>query len=326
MAGETVATTPDTPLAAQCRRYLEQLRDERRLSPHTVAGYGRDLNKFLDLCAQQGIVDGDAVCSADVRTWVAQLHRRGLSGRSVQRALSALRGLFGFRRRSGLGDNDPTRGIRAPKSERRLPRALDADRTMQLLDACDDDSALALRDQAMLELLYSSGLRLAELVALDLGDIDRREGLVTVTGKGDKMRSVPVGRMALAALERWLPARLLLGPKDDALFISQRGTRISARAVQARLAHQAQARGLGQHLHPHMLRHSFASHMLESSGDLRAVQELLGHANLGTTQVYTHLDFQHLSKVYDSAHPRAARRARGEGNPGDGKPGDGETS
>ena len=302
----------DTPLAAQCRRYLQQLRDERRLSPHTVAGYGRDLNKFLDLCAQYAIADGDVVCGADVRAWVAQLRRDGLDGRSVQRALLALRGLFGYRRRSGLGDNDPTRGIRAPKSERKLPRALDADRAKQLLDSSSgDDDWLELRDQALLELLYSSGLRLAELVALDVADIDRREGLVTVTGKGNKMRTVPVGSVALQALDRWLPARALRNPTHAALFLSQRGDRLSARSVQARLARQAQLRDLGQHLHPHMLRHSFASHLLESSGDLRAVQELLGHANLSTTQVYTHLDFQHLAKVYDSAHPRAARRRGG---------------
>ncbi len=302
-------STTDTPLAAQCRRYLDQLRDERRLSPHTVSGYGRDLNKFLDLCTQQGISDGDAVCSADVRAWVAQLRRHGLDGRSVQRALSALRGLFGFRRRSGLGDNDPTRGIRAPKSERKLPRALDADSAKQLLDTpSDDDDWLAQRDQAMLELFYSSGLRLAELVALDIGDLDRHEGLVTVTGKGKKTRQVPVGRLALAAIDTWLQQRALLNPDHNALFLSRRGDRLSPRSVQARLARQAQARGLGQHLHPHMLRHSFASHLLESSGDLRAVQELLGHANLSTTQVYTHLDFQHLAKVYDSAHPRASRR------------------
>ncbi len=307
-------STTDTPLAAQCRRYLDQLRDERRLSPHTIAGYGRDLNKFLDLCAQQGIADGDAICSADVRAWVAQLRRKGQSGRSVQRALSALRGLFGFRRRSGLGDNDPTRGIRAPKSERELPRTLDVDSAKQLLDTPpDDDDTLERRDQAMLELFYSSGLRLAELVALDLGDIDRGEGLVTVTGKGNKTRTVPVGSNALTAIDDWLAQRALLNPTSDALFVGRRGDRLGARAVQVRLARQAQLRGLDRHLHPHMLRHSFASHLLESSGDLRAVQELLGHANLSTTQVYTHLDFQHLAKVYDSAHPRAGRRRDDDG-------------
>lgn len=306
----------DTPLATQCRHYLDQLRDERRLSPHTVAGYGRDLKKFLELCAQQNIADGDAVCSADVRAWIAQLRRAGLQGRSVQRALSALRGLFVYRRRSGLGDNDPTRGIRAPKSERKLPRALDADRAKQLLDsrAEDGDDWLAQRDQAMLELFYSSGLRLAELVALDVTDLDRNEGLVSVTGKGNKRRTLPVGRMALAAIEQWLAARALLNPTVNALFLSRRGDRLSPRSVQARLAQQARERGLDQHLHPHMLRHSFASHLLESSGDLRAVQELLGHANLSTTQIYTHLDFQHLAKVYDSAHPRAGRRRNDDDN------------
>src|SRR5690606_22543318 len=225
--------------------------------------------------------------------------------------LSALRGLYAWLNRQGLSSHDPCSGLSAPKGERRLPRTLDADRAMQLLDGGVEDDFIARRDQAMLELFYSSGLRLSELVGLDLDQLDLPAGLVRVTGKGNKARELPVGRKAREALQAWLPLRALAGPQDGALFIGQQGRRLGQRAVQKRVR-EAGVRELGQHLHPHMLRHSFASHLLESSQDLRSVQELLGHADIGTTQIYTHLDFQHLAKVYDQAHPRAKRKQDSE--------------
>lgn len=296
-----------TPLAAHCQNFLRNAREVRRLSTHTVAGYQRDLDQFCAFCTRSGIDDAQRVDAAAVRQWIAHLRRGGLGGRSVQRALSALRSLFRFLLRERAVSHDPVSGISAPKSPRRLPQTLSTDQCAHLLQETGN-AFLDARDQAIMELFYSSGLRLAELVALDLEQVDLAEGLVTVTGKGNKTRTVPIGKPALRALRAWLPLRAAADPGQRALFISRRGGRISPRSVQARLAQQAQRRGLGRHLHPHMLRHSFASHLLESSGDLRAVQELLGHANLSTTQVYTHLDFQHLAKVYDAAHPRAARR------------------
>ena len=292
-------------LAALTARFLDYLATVRRLSPHSCAGYRRDLQKLTAFCEQRGIERADAVHSADIRHWAALLHRQGLSGRSIQRALSAARSLFRFLLREGQVRNNPAQGIAAPKAPRKLPKALDTDQMQRLLNA-DSDDWLALRDLAMMELLYSSGLRLAELLALDCSDVDRGEALVTVTGKGSKTRTVPVGGPALKALGAWLKVRGDGQPADDALFISRRGTRLSPRSVQQRLRRLSLTQ-LEQPVHPHMLRHSFASHLLQSSGDLRAVQELLGHANLTTTQVYTHLDFQHLAKVYDSAHPRATR-------------------
>jgi integrase/recombinase XerC len=282
----------------------------RRLSPHTVAGYRHDLDTFCAFCEQRGITAATAVVNADVRGWIA--HRRHhLNGRSVQRALSALRSFYKYLRREHLVAHDPTTGISAPKSPRRLPSTLDIDQTQQLLEpaaATADDDFLALRDQAMMELFYSSGLRLAELIGLDVDTIDFEQGQVEVIGKGNKTRIVPVGGVALRAIQAWLRVRDLAQPTDRALFISRRGGRIGPRSVQLRIARESQQRGVAQHVHPHMLRHSFASHLLESSGELRSVQELLGHANLSTTQIYTHLDFQHLSKIYDAAHPRAARK------------------
>lgn len=301
------------PIEQLCQRFLDDAAGVRRLSAHTIAGYRHDLQQFSAFCEEQGLATAASVDAAAVRRWIAKLRQRDLSGRSVQRALSALRGLFRYLCREGLAETSPVAGIRAPKSPRRLPSTLAIDQAQQLLNqGAEDDDWLACRDQAMLELFYSSGLRLSELVALDLPALDLAEGLVTVTGKGGKTRTVPVGRAAARALSAWLKARAATAPTDDAVFISRRGGRISHRSVQARLADAARARGLPQHLHPHMLRHSFASHLLESSGDLRAVQELLGHANLATTQIYTHLDFQHLAKVYDSAHPRATRRRRSD--------------
>ncbi len=290
--------------------YLDYLRHERQASPHTLDGYRRDLGTLREQAGLLGLDDWTALDSHGLRQVIARLHQRGLSGRSLARLLSATRGLYRHLIREGRCAHDPTAGLSPPKGPRRLPRALDADRAQQLLDGAVDDDFLARRDQAMLELFYSSGLRLSELVGLDLDDLDLAEGLVRVRGKGNKTRVLPVGRKAREALDAWLPLRALTA-RDGALFIGRQGRRLGPRAVQLRVR-QAGVRELGQHLHPHMLRHSFASHLLESSQDLRAVQELLGHADIATTQIYTHLDFQHLAKVYDSAHPRARRRTGDE--------------
>ena len=292
----------------QLDAYLEHLRSERQVSAHTLDGYRRDLLKVLALCEKNTIAAWPELDTRNLRTFIARLHAQGQSSRSLARLLSAVRGFYQYLGREGLCRHDPAAGLAAPKGERRLPRALDADRTAQLLDGALEDDFLALRDQAMLELFYSSGLRLSELVGLNVAELDLPAGLVRVLGKGNKARELPVGRKAREAIEAWLPLRQLVSPPDDALFVGRQGKRLTPRAIQLRVR-QAGVRELGQHLHPHMLRHSFASHMLESSQDLRAVQELLGHADIATTQVYTHLDFQHLAKVYDGAHPRAKRKS-----------------
>ena len=289
-------------------RFVGHLANERRNSPHTIASYRRDLAAFVAFCGDQRITDPAAVDVELVRRFSAARHRAGLAPRSIARALSAVRTFYGYLLREGAARINPADGVRAPKGERRLPRTLDADQVGRLLELPGDD-ALTRRDRAVLELLYSSGLRLAELCDLSLGDLDLRDATVRVTGKGSKTRVVPVGRMARAALAAWLAVRVQLASLETlALFVGTRGERISPRVVQQRLDHWAKHQGLGFKVHPHMLRHSFASHLLESSGDLRAVQELLGHANISTTQVYTHLDFQHLAKTYDAAHPRAKRK------------------
>ena len=288
------------------------LRDERRLSPHTVRAYRRDLERLVSRLEAQGVNAWREVTPALLRGHVARRHRDGVGGRTIARELSALRAFFRHLQAEGVLANDPARGVSAPRAPRHLPRTLDADATAALMDAPADEP-LAVRDAAMLELFYSSGLRLAELVSLDLSRLDLDDGVVQVEGKGRKVRRVPVGRKAREALLRWLAVRRgLAGPGESAVFVGQRGRRLSERAVQLRVSRRARESGLGVHLHPHMLRHSFASHLLESSGDLRAVQELLGHADIATTQVYTHLDFQHLARVYDKAHPRARRRGRGK--------------
>lgn len=290
-------------------RFLHHLASERRLSPHTVNAYRRDLEKCAGFFAQREIDGWAAVDAHGVRALVAGLHRRGLSGKSLQRLLSSLRTLYRYLLREGQARDNPAEGISAPRVGKRLPRALDPDQVQQLMNT-DDRDPLALRDQAMMELLYSSGLRLAELLSLDTDTIDFADASLVVTGKGAKTRHLPVGRPALEAVRRWLRARatLVTDAQEKALFVGRGGRRLGPRSVQQRLRRAALQRGLDSPLHPHMLRHSFATHMLESSGDLRAVQELLGHSDLATTQVYTHLDFQHLARVYDSAHPRAQRR------------------
>ena len=287
--------------------YFEHLRSARQLSAHSLEGYRRDLNKLLAYCEREQILDWSALQSRHMRQLVGELHRQGQSSRSLARLLSSVRGLYRYLNQERLCEHDPATGLSAPRGERRLPRLLDTDRAMQLLDGGVEDDFIARRDQAMLELFYSSGLRLSELVGLNLEQLDLPAGLVRVLGKGNKARELPVGSKAREALQAWLPLRALANPSDSAVFIGQQGRRLGARAVQMRVR-QAGVRELGQHLHPHMLRHSFASHMLESSQDLRSVQELLGHADIGTTQIYTHLDFQHLAKVYDQAHPRAKRK------------------
>jgi integrase/recombinase XerC len=319
--------SPADPIAPHCEKFLQNLTQVRRLSPHTVAGYRHDLHLFCEFCRAQALSDVARVHGADIRGWIRQLHHRGLKPKSIQRALSALRSFYKALFRDGVVTANPVTGIAAPKVPRRLPVTLDTDQTQQLLGSVRpdnvelnehaDDDWLMQRDQAIMELFYSSGLRLAELAGMDIGDIDFVEGFVHVTGKGSKERKVPLGRAASTALKTWLAARAQLQTDDDALFVSNRGSRISHRSIQARIAQHALARGLPQHVHPHMLRHAFATHVLESSGDLRAVQEMLGHANLSTTQIYTHLDFQHLAKVYDNAHPRAARRKSRDDVPAD---------
>ena len=289
--------------------FLDELKIVRQLSAHTLSNYRRDLEKFSGFCIEQNVDHPDQAHAADVRHWVAAAHRKGLSGKSLQRALSALRSFYQYRVRNGSLHN-PAIGIQAPKSAKKLPKTLDADHSQKMVEIKGDDE-LAVRDRAILELFYSSGLRLAELVALNINDLDLHDQMLSVTGKGNKQRRVPIGSFALKALLAWLKIRALSkhqNSDENAVFISNRGSRISPRTVQARLKKHSIEQGIGQNVHPHMLRHSFASHLLESSGNLRAVQELLGHANISTTQIYTHLDFQHLAKVYDQAHPRANKK------------------
>lgn len=297
------------PAAAQwLERYFNHLQHERRLSPHTLSNYRRDLTRLVEYCDNSGIAGWQQLDSQSVRTFVAWRHRKGAGGRSLQRELSALRSLFKYLLREGVVGYNPGLDIPAPKSEKRLPNALDVDQTTHLVEI-EGDEPLVLRDRALMEIIYSCGLRLAETVGLDTDSIDRHDATVRVVGKGSKARVVPVGREALKALARWLQVRSQLAPPGEkALFVSQRGRRLSPRSVQQRMYEWGIRQGIASRVHPHMLRHSFASHILESSGDLRAVQELLGHADIATTQIYTHLDFQHLAKVYDAAHPRARKR------------------
>ncbi len=293
-------------------RFSSHLTHERRMSLHTVAAYRRDLLKLRDFCAERRILHWSALDHPLVRTFAAAEHAAGLGPRSIQRRLSAVRTFYEFLLREGHCTGNPAQEVRAPKTRKRLPTALDADQMGRLLEFRVDD-ALSARDKAIMELFYSSGLRLTELTSLDLGAIDLADRTVRVLGKGSKTRVLPIGRFAIDALQKWLIERSAMRkhPDDDAaVFIGRRGRRLSTRAVQLRVGAWARRQGLGMHVHPHMFRHSFATHLLESSSDLRGVQELLGHADIGTTQVYTHLDFQHLAKVYDASHPRARRRPR----------------
>lgn len=290
-------------------RYHHHLFSEKRYSPRTIDSYERDLRDFISWLEKQAApaeASINAVQTWQIRQWISHLHRNGLSGKSLQRKLSSIRRFYRFLLREGLIEYNPVVDVQSPKHVRKLPDTLDVE-TLDKLLAIEVDDILAVRDRALMELLYSSGLRLSELAGLDVGDVEPQQ--VRVLGKGGKHRYVPVGRIALQALQEWLRQRgVLAACGETALFVSKLGTRLHPRSIQYRLNHWRLQQGLEQHVHPHKLRHSFASHLLESSGDLRAVQEMLGHADISTTQIYTHLDFQHLASVYDQAHPRARKK------------------
>ena len=280
----------------------------QHLSAQTRKSYQHDLTVLLEFVNAHDIHQWSELDGRLIRSFVAWRHRQGIGGRSLQRNLSAARAFFRYLIGEGVVLNNPVEGVQAPKSPKNLPKLLDVDQAAQLLEI-DNKSPLAIRDKAIMELMYSSGLRLSELVMLNIDGLDLADAVVTVVGKGNKTRAVPIGKQARQAIKQWLQIRdEIAKDKELAVFVSQRGTRISHRSIQQRLKQWAMKQGLTNHLNPHMLRHSFASHLLESSGDLRAVQELLGHADISTTQVYTHLDFQHLANVYDAAHPRAHKK------------------
>ena len=289
--------------------FLRYLQSERHLSPNTIKAYTRDLNKLSTFCADNDINGWDNLAVHHLRLFLATGHRQGLSGKSQQRCLSAIRSFYNYLNREDRVKHNPAHQLSAPRSEKKLPKTLDTDQVNKLLEV-EGSKWHTLRDRAMLELFYSSGLRLAELVGANLIDISWDDGTIKVLGKGNKERILPIGQKAIQALRAWLVARPegRCPPTDNALFISERGSRISPRNVQARVRLWTRNQHINGNVHPHMLRHSFASHLLESSGDLRAVQELLGHADISTTQIYTHLDFQHLAEVYDKAHPRARNK------------------
>ncbi len=292
----------------QQNRFIDYLKLERGLSRRTLDAYRRDLDQLAEEMNRLDISDPAQLTEHSIRGLVARLHRQGLGSKSLQRLLSAIRSFFRWQMKEGLAENDPAASVRAPKAARKLPVTLDADSVTRLLEI-EDDSPLAIRDKAIMELFYSSGLRLSELTELRWNQVDFASGLVTVTGKGNKTRLVPLGSHAADALLEWRKTRAALaGFETPQVFVSNRGTPISTRTIQTRIKHWARRQGIPQNVYPHLLRHSFASHLLESSGDLRAVQELLGHSDISTTQIYTHLDFQHLAKVYDQAHPRAKKK------------------
>lgn len=288
-------------------KYLRYLRDERRYSTATIVSYQRDIHQFIEFINAINVSDCCEVDSLHVRNFAGSRRRRGISASSLHRCLSAIRGFYKYLQREDLVENNPVADVSAPSIEKKLPNLLDVDEINRLLTE-GPQNPLKLRDHAMMELMYSSGLRLAELVNLNLDRVDLSQGQVYVLGKGNKSRYLPIGTEACKALRRWLDARPNIAAEDEiAVFVNNRGKRLSPRAVQQRMAQLGREQGLEKHVHPHMLRHSFASHLLESSGDLRAVQEMLGHADISTTQIYTHLDFQHLAQVYDKAHPRAKK-------------------
>lgn len=298
----------DNQETSRITQFLETL---QHLSQHTVRSYRRDINMLSEFAGTQGVTSWRDLDSQKMRDFVVRRHRQGISGRTLQRNLSAIRAFYRYLIATGEVKHNPAEGIQVPKSPRTLPKLLDVEQAIQLVEI-NDNEPLAVRDKAMLELMYASGLRLSELVMLDIDSLDLADAVVTVTGKGNKARIVPVGAQARQAVKEWLQIRNgMANDGETALFVSQQGRRISHRSVQQRLKRWALKQGLSNHVHPHMMRHSFASHLLESSGDLRAVQELLGHADISTTQVYTHLDFQHLASVYDKAHPRAYKKKGG---------------
>ncbi len=292
----------------QLDSFFDYLRYERRSSPRTISAYQQDLKRLSSFCDKQNIENWSDVDNLLGRKWLASMHQHGLSGSSIQRILSGCRSFYRWLIREKQVSVNPFDLLKAPRHPRKLPDTMDIDAVQQLVTLTGDDP-LTVRDRAILELFYSSGLRLSELVSLDVGDIDFSAGEARVTGKGNKTRIVPVGRYAQIAIRQWLSVRPQIAKENEqAIFVSRRGGRLATRSVEKRLKDWAIRQGISRNVHPHMLRHSFASHMLESSGDLRAVQELLGHQNISTTQIYTHLDFQHLAKVFDSAHPRAKRK------------------
>lgn len=288
-------------------RYLRYLRDERRYSPATLDSYQRDLHQFIDFLNAVNVTDCCDVDSLQIRNFAGSRRRRGVSARSLHRSLSAIRGFYTYLQREQIIENNPVADVSGPTIQKKLPNLLDVDEINRLLNE-GPQNPLKLRDYAMMELMYSSGLRLAEMVNLNIDAIDLKQAQVRVLGKGNKTRHLPIGTNACKALRRWFDARPNIVVEGElAVFVNNRGKRLSPRAVQQRMAQMGREQGIDKHVHPHMLRHSFASHLLESSGDLRAVQEMLGHADISTTQVYTHLDFQHLAQVYDKAHPRAKK-------------------
>jgi len=287
--------------------FFEYLRGEKRASEHTLTNYRRDLLRLQKYCATVGVQTWQELQSSDIRQYIAFRHKQGIGGKTIQRELAALRSFYRYLQKKQLVDSDPVHGVPAPKAAKKLPKTLDVDQVAGMLDT-QPDSLLEIRDLAMFELFYSSGLRLTELVMLDLGDISLTDGYLLVRyGKGGKQRLVPVGKKAIEAVNKWLALRP--GAPSGALFVSEKGLRLGQRSVQLRLERWRLKHNVPEHMHPHMLRHSFASHLLESSHDIRAVQELLGHSNISTTQIYTHLDFQHLANIYDQAHPRAKKKS-----------------
>ena len=310
---------PEEILKDDLQRFFSYLQSERRYSTNTVSAYRRDIKHFIHCCGldEAQAVNWDDIKQVNIRQCVARLHRQGLSGKSLQRWLSTIRSLFNFLCRFHRATHNPAIGVPAPKSAKRLPKTLNVDEINQLLNVKNSKTSknnltgevISDRDNAMMELMYACGLRLSELSGLNLQDIDWQQQIIIVNGKGQKQRRIPFGKKADKAINNWLKQRSsLISENEEALFVSSRGTRLCNSSIQKRLKKMALQQGLNTNVYPHMLRHSFASHLLESSKDLRAVQELLGHANLSTTQIYTHLDFQHLAGVYDSAHPRARKK------------------
>lgn len=286
--------------------FIQFLKVEKRASEHTLSNYQRDLRYFRQFCQTLALDNWQQVQHEHVRQYIAQRHREGIGSRSLQRMLASIRSFYRFLMARQQGAQNPAKNVKAPKQNKLLPETLDIDQITALLEA-SPDSVLEIRDLAMFELFYSSGLRLSELAQLNLEDIDLDAGQLRVRqGKGDKARDLPIGKKAVKAIRQWLECRF--ESDDSAVFISVKGRRLGQRSIQLRLDRWCKKHGLAQHVHPHMLRHSFASHLLESSQDIRAVQELLGHQNISTTQIYTHLDFQYLSKIYDQAHPRAHKK------------------
>lgn len=289
-------------------QFIASLEQQRRYSPKTRENYRRYNTQAFNYFVSQSIERIEQLSQQYVRQWVAHSFQAGLSSKTIQLGLCALRKFFDFLIAEGLLENNPAQGVKPPKSKRPLPKHLTVDEMNYLLER-PDNALLTIRDFAVMELFYSSGLRLAELAGVELSHIDHHQRLITVVGKGNKTRVIPMGQKAYESLELWLQQRQLLSCDTDAVFVSQQGKRLSHRSIQSRLSYWAKQKALKQSIHPHMLRHSFASHLLESSGDLRAVQELLGHKDISTTQIYTHIDFQHLARVYDKAHPRAKKKS-----------------